>query len=801
MIIPVFQKISPRPPFIGVLSCSTFVFFSIFFILVSGFAHTACAETNAPSFDRTVSTLAVGKHATVSIKNLPGQSRVSFSSSNPKMASVSQRTDKISAKLSAKKCGNVTISAQIYRKNGTKIRTLKMKIRILPKDYIENARFSLKQTINSYSFTLRLKASRIILKKEIKKSKLTLTPEGKKAPRLSADFSKLSPDGKEIVYLLDSASRKKLCPHDCSMDGAYMIFSNSFSQKIRAHYKERLDTENISGFVLDACGTPLSGAFVSYQTTEGAAASYTDKTGHYEVKKKGAPISLTVKKKGYQTETLYSLTLSKKGTICENIILKSKTTADASLDLLVKTEDGTPVPNAQVLLLPKGKISSKKLSSITQDHFLPEDTLISEKTGTDGTLLLASSKNQKSKAYPNTRLTSAAPASLSLLSSYTSAATRSATLPVTYAENEEYTLYVYKNTPKNSPSYESCKLTFSPSSFYTNHLHFEILLKKCDTLDTSMLSISLESLKIANELKALSFSLFEPGQKKAVYENSFTIANERNTNPEMTLGHHVIKENTQLFSISRIPVSLSSGIYFLRISGLDENGESLYSSAVTEIQVKDNCISPVTIKLFQKSYSRLFAYYSGDKLPELKISFDLYQKAGENYFYFDTVSSSAFKENLPDLYTADLFLSCLLPQETYLFLPGEALFRPASFLILDISSEDLHPTENAALTAPPFSKCACTYTKYGQIEMPPDFSEDSVHIFTGTDIHLTREQIRTEPSYPNSVIALYKKDGTLISTTLSPKLDRNTVLKESSDTIIDIYTNHELLLTNQSSYQ
>ena len=306
-------------------------------------------------------------------------------------------------------------------------------------------------------------------------------------------------------------------------------------------------------------------------------------------------------------------------------------------------------------------------------------------------------------------------------------------------------------------------------------------------LDSSMLSINFETPEASDKPETVSFSFFKTGQKKAFYETSFKYTmNTKDSHP---------------FSISRIPVSLLSGTYFLRISGMDEHRKLLYSSAVTKIIVKNGCISPAAITLHKKQYARLFACFSGDNLPESEVSFDLFQKTEENYFYLDTVSSSGFTKKFSDLYTADLSFSCLLPLETYLFQPTEAHFRSSSFLIAKISSENLYPTEDAALSASPFLQCSCIYTKNEKTEYPSDFSDHKIHILPEIDILITKEQIRTDSSYPNSVIAIYKKDGTPISTTLSPKLDKNTVFKESPDTIIDIYTNHELLMTNQSSYQ
>lgn len=768
------------------------VFFLGFFLslLFGSMPKSVSASEKAPALQKITDNLTVGKSIKLSVKNLPENSFVFFFSSDSKTASVHRNT----GKLFAKKKGTVTISAQIYQQN-KKIKTIKTKLNIQSKDYIENAQFSLKKTINPYDYTIMLKSSRIILKKEIMKSRLTITPEGKKAPKLSASFSELSKDGKDIVYLLNPSSRKKLCPHDNSMNGNYIIKSNSFKKKLKANYEERLDTEDISGFVMDIEGTPLSNTFISYETTDGTASSYTDETGHYEIKKTGTPVSLSAEKEGYHSETLTSLLLSKKGTICENFILKSEKNSNLTMDFFIKDETGTPVPDAQIYLFKEGAKTTENSQSSPKDALLSEissfslkDALISETTGEDGTLLFTNSENSQDESSPYTKITATDTASFSLLSSHIPLCSKKTILPETIHHNEKYVLFILKNTKTASPSYEPCRLSFSPSFFYTGNLYFEITLKKNKLLDASKLTINFESPEYSEKISTFSFSFYEAGQKKPIFDMNGT--------------------PISMFSSPEFPVSFSDGTYYLKISALDKNGEILYFSPITEIKIKNSQILPVKINLRKKTYSRLLAYFSGENFSghsENRVSFELYQKTGNNYFYLTTVSSSDFKQTISDLYTADFSLSCLLPSHTYLFLPENKPLRPSTFFTTEISADHLYPTEAFALMSPPFSKCSCIFqtaaSESADIPVPDDFFSDNIRIYSQKELEISKEQIRTEPSYLNSVIALYKKDGTFISTTLSAKLDKNTVFSKKTDMIIDIYTNHELLLTNQSSYQ
>lgn len=740
----------------------TIIFFSLLFSFTYLLPSQTSAKEKAPTLFCQSQTLTIGKSMLCSVKNLPEDSFALFFSSNPKTASIEQKTGKILAK----KKGRVTISAQIYKQN-KKRKVLKLKLIIQPKDYIENADFSLKRTINPYDYTIMLKSSRIILKKEIKTSKLSITPEGKKAPKLSAEFSELSDNGKEIVYLLNDASRKKLCPHDNSMNGNYIIQSDSFEKKLKAHYEERLDTEDISGFVLDIDGSPISNSLISYQTSEGSASAFTDETGHYEVKEKGTPVSLSVEKDGYHRENLTSLFLSKKGTVCENFILTPETQKNLTLDFFIKDDTGSPVPDAQILLVPKNERT---------------ETIVSETTGENGTLLFTTQKD--TEPVPYTKITSSDQTSFSLLSAHTPSADKTCFLPETLIHDMDYTLYITKNSKTTLSSYEPYALSFSPSDFYTNHLYFEITLKKNKPLNASNLMIDLESPEFTDQISVLSFSFFEAGEKKAIYEFRSTPMSR--------------------FQTSEFPISFSDGIYYLKISAFDKNGNLLCFSPIQKIEVKESQISQVHFHLLKKSYSRLLAYFSNENFPkntEKKVSFEVYQKTDGNYFYLDTVSSSNFKQTISDLYTADFSLSFLLPSQTYLFLPEQKNFRPSSFLNIEMSKEHVYPTESFALLSPPFSKCACIYSDTKEISVPEDFLSSTFTLPIQTGLEISKEQIRTESSYLNSVVALYKKDGTFISTSLSQKLDKNTVFSKKADMIIDIYTNHEILLTNQSSYR
>lgn len=754
----------------------------LFFVTVS--YKSANAQSNAPVFKNVVSSLAVGKSTTLTIKNLPKKGYARFYSSNGQAASVQKRT----GKLKALKAGNTTITAKIYNKNKKKTTTLKTEITIYEEyQYLPNVHFSVEENINPWNYTITLKASRILLKNEINMSILSLVPEGKTSPDLTAAFSSLSEDGKEITYLFNSSSQKKLCPHDGSMNGNYKIRSNSFSETMTTNYTERLGKEDISGFVLDSTGVPIANTFISYKTSAEAMTTNTDETGHYLVKASGTPLSLTARKEGYRTETLTSLHTSDAGTICENIILKTDTEDKLSFDFCIMDEEKNPISEAAIYLLAKDAVSSGGAET-AEKEFLPSDILFSGRTDQKGVLSIS---DHAVKNVTCSKILLQHDYELSFLSSYTSPAPSQEPFPAKLVPDEEYTLYFCKNDADGSVSYQPSVLTFSPSSFFTDHFYFEIFLEKKELLNTSNVSVRWEASDFGEILETLTFSFFKSNEKKAFYKSLQTLEKNAEKN----------HSDPGTFSVQTIPVSLADGTYYLRITGQNKAGKTIISSPVSRITIENSSISPITIFLQKNAYCRLLAYYSGENLSSLSISLDIYQKTEGHYFFMKTVTSAAFAKSLSDLFTADLSISSLLAGQTYLFLSHDEKLHLSSYIICDITADNLYQKEEDALSSPPFLQCPCTCSISSTNQMPEGFSQEKIRINSKTNISITKEMVRSASSYPNTVIAMYEKNGTFISTSLLPKLDKNTAFAQNTSAIIDIYTNKELMITNQEAYR
>lgn len=81
---------------------------------------------------------------------------------------------------------------------------------------------------------------------------------------------------------------------------------------------------------------------------------------------------------------------------------------------------------------------------------------------------------------------------------------------------------------------------------------------------------------------------------------------------------------------------------------------------------------------------------------------------------------------------------------------------------------------------------------------------DTITISYKDTYKISQHLVRTSHAYPNSVIAIYKPNGTFLTSTLTTSPTDNIAANKnnfSKQSIIDIYTNKRILITNQNSYK
>lgn len=759
------------------------IIFIVISFIISIFASSTTSFAASPSFVKKYNTITIGKKIQYQVKNLKKNYFVTYSVSNSSFASIQSKT----GKLLAKKAGTVTIKATIYNKKHKKIYQIKDTITIKKKNkYLPNASFQIKKSINPWNFTLTLSCNRILLKSEIKDSSLTILPEKKTSPKLRADFLELSADGKEVTYLFNTSSQKKLCPGDFSMDGKYIIQSSHFSKKLSLNYQERLPNNTLAGFVLKQDGNPVKNAMLSLKTAYTTTQCNTNSHGYYQIKNVAKPLSLTVSKDGFQTVTLKNPLLSAKGVSCENIILHSKEDINLSLEFFVTDTEKHPIPDASITVALNNTEQSKN-ASVSFDCLSPKDILFTKNTDSSGTLFLSNTNLSNYFPTPCSDFEISQKAQLSYTSSYKPSSNQCILLSNNKLHiNDQYSIYI--STPEHySTSYYTQKISFSFNNISTNHARFYIQLSKCPNLSIQSLSLSCEKNISSFSCDTVSLRLFHPKDKNPIYQYQ--------------IDYHSFqkKENEFFLSSLQLPVSLFDGKYYIQMQIFTKEKELLFETPVSSVTIQNASIKTIRLTLKPLRFVRILAYANlKNNTPEMT-SFQLYQKSDESFFLIDTFSTDFFTSKDNTVFTAKLLLSRLIENETYLLVPVTDNIMAKEELVFTATSENTFSTKKEAVySLLPLAKIFC--------EQKTNFSNSSkqVIIMTYSVFHnITPDFIRSSKSYPNCVLAFYRTDGTLLTATLTNKITKNTIPPHFSDnksSIIDIYTNNEVLITNQSSY-
>lgn len=769
-----------------------FTFFLIITILLSIFLSLFCpfptyAKTSkaasSPCFVIKYHTLFVNQKIQYQIKHLKNEYSVSYTISNSSLAHITKKT----GILTPKKAGNIMVKAIIYTKKHKKIKTLTNRVTITTKkNILPNAVFKLKKSINPYNFTISLSCNRILLKKEIQSDTLTILPKGKNAPILNAAFSKLSKDGKEVTYTLNSSSQKKLCPGNFSMDGNYTLESTCFSKKLALTYEERLPQNTLSGFVFHTDGNPVKNALISLKKgTVTTKKCYTNQNGHYKLRSVFEGDFLTVEKDGYQTTVLQNPTISEKGTTCENIILRSLSESSVNLKFLVTDINNNPLPDASIQIFEDKKIHESTHFEST-DSFNKNNLLFSDKTDASGTLLLSNRTNLSSASCSNLTIQENAVLSYTASSNLSSANTK--ILPSSVLNTvDNYTIYVNKFSMENpSSAYATQKIQFSFCNLITNQAFLHIKLRKCDNTQIKNLTLNYEN--PLSHCHAITLYFYHPEHQSSFYQ--YTVDNR-----------FFQIENNKITISSYLPITLPDNTYFLSVNALTEDGMILAKSSVLPVTIQNSCLSSGTISLYRPRYARALIYGDFTEHFPYKVSFQLYQKYENNYFFIDTFSTTPFTKNVNDFITADLLFSNLLPYQNYFLLPASEDISSKELLSFSATFQNTFLSkENANYSNTPLLQIHCIATNHANSDFLEDFSSNSIKIKYHTSHTISKDFIRSSQNYPNSVIAVYLKNGKLLTTTLTiPPADNQKVIQTTTSNIIDIYTNKEILITNQDS--
>ena len=732
------------------------------------------------SFTKTYRDLTVGKKVKYQLKNMNKTNYAKFFLSNSSLASIEKNT----GILTPKKTGILTVKAIVYNKKNKIIKILKNQVTIQEKKKIlPNATFKVKKTINPWNFTITLSCSRILLEKEINTDKLSIYPKGKKSPKLTASFTKLSDNGQEIIYTLNTFSQAKLCPGNFSMDGTYILESKRFSKKLSLTYQERLTKNTLSGFVFYTNGNCVKNALVTLKKGDiTIKKSYTDKNGHYLFKNISGSDCLTVEKSGFQKCTIQNPIISPKGTTCENIILRSEKDTDIAIEFFVTDKQDIPIPNTSIYLLEE---KETKPNNHKTDSFSKDDILYSGTTDSTGKLLLSNTSSVPANPYSG--LIFEEQTTLTYSSNQKPPVTNKNVLAKTILDcNKTYAIYI-KNFSLEQPhsSYLTKKIIFSFSNILTNRALLHIKLEPCPL--TSIKNLSIISDTPSSIYRSLSLQFFHPDRKESFYE--LTISKEQ----FRELGNQIVIPSLLL------PTALPDGTYYLCIKALSEENNILSKSNFITCNITKHAISLKEVTLQKPQYARILAYGNFESRVSDIASFQLYQKVSNHYFFLQNVSTEQFTKKSHEFSLANLFLENLLPDTDYILIPSSSTIAAQEYVSFHTTKQTIFPTKvDAEHSLTPLSRIHCLKNFIPSI--PPNFYLDTISISYQKSHNVTQDFVRRCQTYPNCVIAIYNSSGTLLTSTIttSPMLDYTSFPKYS---IIDIYANNKILKTNQTSYQ
>lgn len=730
-------------------------------------SHTNASKTK-PRFIKKYDRLTVGKHVRFTLLHVKKTYRVVYTSSNKKIASIGKK----SGRCTGNKPGKVTIYAKIYNKKNRKICTLKNTLTVKKSSLLPNASFHLKQSINPYNYTIKLECSRILLRKEVKKSRLILRKKGSTFS-FSAPFSNLSNNGKEITYTLTPSSQKKLSPKNGSMNGTYTVSSSLFHKKINLSYEERIGNYSLSGYVLSIDGNPVNQAYVKCITKDSVKTCYTDSHGYYRLQKVKNPSCLTVAKKGYFTEVLTSLNTSVDTTSCENIFLHRIKENNFSAQFHVSEQNGTAIDHASVYLLPSQAGST----------FSKEDILFSGETDYQGNILFYT--NNIPNASPCTKWTIGKQESLTCQNNFTTSTNHKKKIPSLSIE-KTYHLYIGKSPGENTPGYGFRKFTFCPKDYISEQFYFDIKLPQKHPMNLENLSIIWDNTNLKHCTK-LQLSFYQKGSQKPILDTE--------------LGEEYFITNNKILSFTNpLPYSLPDDTYYLRVKIKDNENKVISFSPITKLYFINGSCIPKKIACSPISYSRALVY--GDFIQEnTTVSFQRYQWIDGQYFYLDTLTTSLFQGAEKDIKTANLLLPYTEVDTSYQLLSHKGTIimdHPISFFA---EKDAIYTQKDTALNSPPITKISCVHTSDRYLpEISAQQDTDKISLSVISHFTAAKSYIRSNPTYPNSVTVFYKKEGTFLSASLTVKPSIHLCTLKNNFTVMDIFTNNEPLFTTQSSY-
>ncbi|CDA88074.1 putative uncharacterized protein [Clostridium sp. CAG:230] len=641
--------------------------------------------------------------------------------------------------------------------------------------------FSYNQTINPWNHTITLKSKRIMRKKEVIRSTLTLSKKGKKKQIYRAKFASLSSNGKKITYTIINKDQKKLCPSNRSKNGKYIVKSSLFSKRNILSYHERIPSNTIAGFIVNDIGKPLAKATVILNGKNKKITIRTDSHGYYKITADittSKPHTISVSKSGYLSQSKKLKNKLSKGILCENFTLSKKRAScqanNHSIEFEIKNKQDQSLSNTAVYIVQKGTstiLFSGKTDSLGQllfsntDTFCNDEYSVIERSDPSNTTRVSVQKKYQPKSKNHFLITK------DLLN-----------------HNKEYTIFVQDlSSSVQTPCSQTMQFSFRFSDFMTDHLYFSLHLSDCQTLSLQHITLQTKDITLL-PTDFVSCSIYTSLKHTPFYTNEWHVSD--------------ISENL-LSGLDIKKLFLPDGTYFIQFTLYNQTHTAKALSSVLPVSVLRGKAYADTIILqkAQKALSLNFAEYTS---TSLQASFDLYQKKNHNYFYQTTLHSMPFFLAASGFQHTELWLAPLYQNEEYLLLPKKNSAFASSYYIFHTTLENTTPFDYQNPLTKYMLKIYCqnSNTSSFREKVPNDFYEQSLYLLENDSFVLSQKEItQSQTTFPCISIS-YKRNGAFASMSVSKSSNApRTFIYKKSGLITDIYLNHSSLKTNQPSYQ
>lgn len=227
-------------------------------------------------------------------------------------------------------------------------------------------------SINNWNFTIALTLNSPAIADDLKDTSIKLQKMTDASSALSAGnsqpfyayFSSISSNGRLAYYTIAGESQKMLLPQDSSMDGTYLITSDTLSlpDALTASYKELLHAGTIQGYILNASQKPLKGAAIHVYpssavfhsdgttTAKELFSAKSDENGYYSLACNQKNVSLLVTNDGYSSKIKTDISISSSYAQCCNFVLAGYRESELYYEIFACDKDNHPVQNATVSL-------------------------------------------------------------------------------------------------------------------------------------------------------------------------------------------------------------------------------------------------------------------------------------------------------------------------------------------------------------------------------------------------------------------------------------------------------------------